>query len=143
MAAPDNQLILIYNADSTILGKLSYGYRKLTASKSEDPPCAACSITNGPGLSLTETSQWTTTKQTLQEQGWQVIQDHRDEVETSVKDWIQEHSLRYPLLLARQNSQIELVADAQELAACGGDSTQLLSLLDKKHISTRSSSSQL
>ena len=33
------QIIIIYNADSTVRGKLSYAYKKLSSSGSEEPIC--------------------------------------------------------------------------------------------------------
>ena len=39
------QIIIIYNADSTVRGKLNYAYKKLSSSSSEEPVCGACEIT--------------------------------------------------------------------------------------------------
>jgi hypothetical protein len=39
------QIIIIYNADSTIRGKLNYAYKKLSSSSTEEPVCGACEIT--------------------------------------------------------------------------------------------------
>ena len=45
-------LYILYNANSTIWGKLQYSYRHITA-PAEKPACAACDITNG-GLRVRE-----------------------------------------------------------------------------------------
>ena len=67
------QLLIIYNADASLRGKLNYAIRKLSASSSETPACAACDITHG-GLSLKESPGWTSVKQSIEAQGWQVVQ---------------------------------------------------------------------
>ena len=49
-------LYVLYNAEASWMGKLNYGFRKLTAPK-DKPACAACDITHG-GLHLNETAEW-------------------------------------------------------------------------------------
>lgn len=85
MSAPT--IYILYNADASIMGKLSYGYKKLTNKDQDKPTCAACDITHG-GLSLDETSQWKTAKAELVESGAvrQVKQFHRDELDAEVRD---------------------------------------------------------
>ena len=84
MAAPT--LYILYNADASVMGKLSYGYKKLTNKDKDKPTCAACDITHG-GLSLDETSQWKAAKKELVESG--VVKDvkqfHRDELDQEVR----------------------------------------------------------
>lgn len=70
-------LYILYNASSTLLGKLNYTYRKLTAPKCA-PACAACDITHG-GLHLDETAAWKEAKAEMGN-GVEVKQLHRDEV---------------------------------------------------------------
>ncbi len=72
-------LYILYNADASILGKLHYGYRKLTAPK-DKPACAACDITHG-GLHLDETAAWKEAKTEIIKGGdVEVKQMHRDEM---------------------------------------------------------------
>lgn len=131
--ATSQDIIVIYNADSSIRGKITYAYRKLSSSSAKNPACAACDITHG-GLSLSEVPGWKKTKTALQDQGWTVLQWHRDEVETSVKQWTQDQGLRYPLVISRQNDNLQLVADSSELTTCAGDATKLLDLLKDKSV---------
>ena len=83
-AAPT--LYILYNADASVMGKLSYGYKKLTNKDQDKPTCAACDITHG-GLSLDETPQWKAAKKDLVESGAakDVKQFHRDELDQEVR----------------------------------------------------------
>lgn len=67
------------------MGKLSYGYRKLTNKDKDKPTCAACDITHG-GLHLDETAQWKAAKAEIVESGVVkgVKQFHRDELDAEV-----------------------------------------------------------
>lgn len=136
MATP-SQLLIIYNADSTIKGKLQYAYRKLSSSSEQDPACAACDITHG-GLSLKEVPGWTKTKSEIENQGIKVLQWHRDEVESDVKNWIREQAVSYPVALTRSNDKgaqgLKVVADSTELASCAGDATKLVDVLQQKGV---------
>ena len=71
-------IYIIYNAKGSFSGKLNYAYRKLTTPASS---CAACELTHG-GLRLTETSEWTTTKEQI---GAAVRQLHLDEIDPEVR----------------------------------------------------------
>ena len=83
MSAPT--LYILYNADASVMGKLSYGYRKLTNKDKDSPTCAACDITHG-GLHLDETAQWKAAKAEIVKSG--VVKDvkqlHRDELDSEV-----------------------------------------------------------
>lgn len=83
MAPPT--LYILYNADASVMGKLSYSYRKLTSKDPDKPACAACDITHG-GLHLDETSQWKTAKAEIVGSGAvkEVKQLHRDELDKEV-----------------------------------------------------------
>ena len=83
MAAP--MLFILYNADASVMGKLSYGYKKLTNRDKDNPTCAACDITHG-GLSLDETSHWKAAKADLVDSGAvkEIKQLHRDELDPEV-----------------------------------------------------------
>ena len=78
-------LYILYNADGSIMGKLSYGYRKITNKDKENPTCAACDITHG-GLRLDETPQWKAAKAEIVKSGAvkDVTQFHRDELDEEV-----------------------------------------------------------
>ena len=72
-------LYVLYNANGTAFGKLTYGYKKLTSS-SNKPVCAACELTHG-GLRLDENEAWKLAKtQVEKEGGLEVKQLHRDEL---------------------------------------------------------------
>ena len=58
--AKDTRIFVLYNAKASLLGKLSYGYKKLCA-PADDSPCAACDLTHG-GLKLQESEEWKGTK---------------------------------------------------------------------------------
>lgn len=74
---------ILYNANASVAGKLSYVYRKITAPAGQSP-CAACDLTHG-GLNLTETAQWTETKKKI---GADVQQLHKDETDQEVGAFI-------------------------------------------------------
>ncbi len=66
------------------MGKLSYGYKKLTSQSKDGPICAACDITHG-GLHLDETAGWKEAKQQIaKEGGLEIKQLHRDELDDKV-----------------------------------------------------------
>lgn len=73
-------LYILYNADASLLGKLTYSYRKLTAPK-DQPACAACDITHG-GLHLDETAEWRDAKVEIAREAEDVAlrQLHRDQM---------------------------------------------------------------
>ncbi|TKA33373.1 hypothetical protein B0A50_00926 [Salinomyces thailandicus] len=128
-------LIIIYNADSTIRGKLQYAYRKLSSS-SPDPACAACDITHG-GLSLSEVPGWKNAKSDIEARGWKVIQWHRDEIEPEIKSWIQKEKIRYPTVLVKGQTDVtdtRQVMDSAELAECAGDAMKMVETLKKKAV---------
>lgn len=66
------------------MGKLNYGYRKLTAPK-DQPACAACDITHG-GMHFDETAAWKEAKAKMaQGSHAQMHQLHRDEMGADVR----------------------------------------------------------
>jgi hypothetical protein len=77
-------LYVLYNADASVLGKLRYGYRKITCPKDAESECAACDITHG-GLSLKETDAWVNAKKEIESSSeTSVVQWHRDELSSQV-----------------------------------------------------------
>lgn len=106
------------------MGKLSYGYRKLTTKKDCTPACAACDITHG-GLHLDETAQWKEAKAEIVKSGvvGEVKQWHRDECDAETKGFLQEQGLQYPVVLAKDgDGGLRCVMNREELVAFGGDS---------------------
>ena len=74
-----NTLYIIFNANASVMGKLSYGYRKLTSPK-DRPACAACDITNG-GLHLEQSAAWKEAKAEIGREGEVEVRElHRDEL---------------------------------------------------------------
>lgn len=130
MVTPSD-LIVIYNANGTALGKLTYAWNKIKSSSKDEPACAACDITHG-GLSLNEVPGWKVVKDEIERNGTRVVQWHRDEVDDVVREWVKANDVRYPVVLRRTSDKIELVADSGELAGCAGDANKLLDLLKKK-----------
>ncbi|KAL8764543.1 MAG: hypothetical protein Q9209_007974 [Squamulea sp. 1 TL-2023] len=121
MSAPT--LYILYNADASIMGKLSYGYRKLTSRDPNKPACAACDITHG-GLHLDETSQWKSAKAELVGSGAvkDVRQLHRDELDAEVRGFVQAQGLGYPMVLAKgEGGGLRCVVSSEELAGFKGD----------------------
>ncbi|KAL8885703.1 MAG: hypothetical protein Q9205_007678 [Flavoplaca limonia] len=116
-------LYILYNADASVMGKLSYGYKKLTNKDKDKPTCAACDITHG-GLSLDETPQWKAAKKDLVESGAvkDVKQFHRDELDQETKEFVQSQGLHFPMVLAQnEGSGLRSVMSSEELATFKGD----------------------
>jgi hypothetical protein len=78
-SAKTTKIFVLYNAKASLLGKLSYGYKKLCA-PADDSPCAACDLTHG-GLKLQESDEWKATKQKIPAT---VEQRHIDELTPEV-----------------------------------------------------------
>lgn len=154
---PHRTLYILYNANSTLLGKLHYGYRKLRPSNTHsNPACAACDITHG-GLTLSESPKWLESKEEIERAGnLKVMQLHRDEVgglrggdgDGGLGAWIKERSIRWPaVVLGRRKdaagesegmesgSEIfELVVEKEELISCGGKPEELVKMLRGKGV---------
>ena len=75
-------LYILYNANGTAFGKLSYGYKKLTSSANK-PVCSACEMTHG-GLRLDENEAWKKAKAQIEDGGIEVKQLHKDELGAEV-----------------------------------------------------------
>lgn len=82
--ANSTRIFVLYNAKASLLGKLSYGYRKLCA-PADDSPCAACDLTHG-GLKLQESEEWKATKAKIPAT---VEQRHIDELTSEVRNVIE------------------------------------------------------
>ncbi|KAL9130775.1 MAG: hypothetical protein Q9217_001123 [Psora testacea] len=116
------------------MGKLNYGYRKITASK-DKPACAACDITHG-GLHLDETVEWKKVKEEIASSGnVELKQLHRDEMGPEIKQFVEAKGLRYPMVLASdQGTDYRLVLNNDELTACGGNAQQFVQKLRDKGV---------
>ncbi|KAF2678474.1 hypothetical protein K458DRAFT_491279 [Lentithecium fluviatile CBS 122367] len=128
-------LYILYNADASVMGKLKYGYRKICKSSEENPACAACDITHG-GLSLQETPAWMNAKKQIEaESGSKVVQWHRDELSSEMKEFVTSKQVRYPAVVAgKDGGGFEVVMDSSELAACKGDAQKMIEGLREKGI---------
>ncbi|KAI4113248.1 MAG: hypothetical protein LQ345_005732 [Seirophora villosa] len=111
------------------MGKLSYGYRKLTAKDPDNKPaCAACDITHG-GLHLEETAQWKAAKAEVVRSGAvaDVKQFHRDELDG------ESQGLHFPMVLAKgEGSGLRSVMSSEELATFKGDPQAFMQKLRQK-----------
>ncbi|KAJ2901740.1 hypothetical protein MKZ38_001412 [Zalerion maritima] len=130
-------LYILYNADASVLGKLKYGYRKISCPKDAPPECAACDITHG-GLSLKETPAWLEARRQLEgpeEKGVRVVQWHRDEMSSELKSWFESGKLSYPAAVHEtEPGQFSLVASKEELAECKGDAQNFVGIMRKKEV---------
>ena len=66
-------IYILYNAKASILGKLDYARRKLSAPE-DASPCAACDLTHG-GLRLNESALWKDAKRSINARFEQLHQD--------------------------------------------------------------------
>jgi hypothetical protein len=91
-------LYIVYNATSTVLGKVNYAYHKKTCpDPSSNPACAACELTHGPSLSLTESSQWKTTKAHIKQANIAEVQ--KDELLAPLAQWMEREQLSTPAVI--------------------------------------------
>jgi hypothetical protein len=119
-------IYIIYNANGTFGGKLSYAYRKLT---SPEPACAACDLTHG-GLRLTETAQWTATKKQI---GANVQQLHRDELPQNIIDFASANDIKYPAVLGKSaDGELQLLLTGTDLVGIKGNHEEFLKVLKEK-----------
>ncbi|KAI4125090.1 MAG: hypothetical protein LQ338_004460 [Usnochroma carphineum] len=129
-------LYILYNADASIMGKLNYGYRKLTAAK-DQPACAACDITHG-GLRLDETKEWKAIKQTIANEGVEIKQLHRDELSDELKKFVTDNELKYPVVLSGDgSSDLRVAIGSEELGACKGDAEAFIGKLRERGVLKR------
>ena len=122
-------LYIIYNASSTLLGKLNYVYRKQTCpDPSTNPACAACELTHGPSLSLRESSEWKTTKAHIKQAN--IAQVHTDERPASLAQWMDRERVSAPAVVVEtQPSDFRMLVSSEELAQVSHDHREFLTLL--------------
>ncbi|RAR11994.1 cholesterol 25-hydroxylase-like protein [Stemphylium lycopersici] len=129
---PAATLYVLYNADASVLGKLKYGYRKLSNSSADNPACAACDITHG-GLSLSETPGWKDAKKQIEAgSGCQVVQWHKDELSSEMKEFVSANNVKYPAVVAKGDGGLEVAVTSSELATFKGDAAMLVKKLQEK-----------
>jgi hypothetical protein len=103
-------IYIIYNAKSTLLGKLNYVYRKASCpDPATNPACAACELTHGPSLSLSETQEWKQTKSRISNAN--VVQVHLDERPSSLFQWMKKHGVDTPAVIVESTSGSNSVSD--------------------------------
>lgn len=81
MAAPTKhqKIYIIYSNSTSVLGKLAYGIRRMSAS-SIDTPCAALELTHG-GVHADEKPEWAVAKKTIPVE---IQQLHQNEIPADV-----------------------------------------------------------
>jgi hypothetical protein len=96
----DPTIYIIYNAKSTLLGKINYVYRKTTCpDPAINPACAACELTHGPSLSLSESSRWKQTKACISNAN--IAQIHLDERPGPLFQWMKQHAISTPAVIIK------------------------------------------
>ena len=142
MSATSTIIYILYNANGSIVGKVKYGYEKLTCDKNGPSPCAACDLTHG-GLKLSESEEWKRIEQKIPAK---VIKLHLDELEPEVsspsspwlmtpsnwhqlRDYIKTHGLSTPVILGRSNGPLRALLLSDELEKLKKDHEGFLSML--------------
>lgn len=125
-------LYIIYNAKSTLLGKLNYVYRKAKCpDPANSPACAACELTHGPSLSLSESATWKQTKERILH--CNIVQLHVDEMPESLRQWRQQEDLKTPLVVAEVSpAAYKVLLAAEDLAQVRSDHERFLQLLKSR-----------
>jgi hypothetical protein len=122
-------IFVLYNAKASILGKLTYGYRKI-CSNADQPACAACDLTHG-GLKLDESAEWKETKQKIPAQ---IKQLHQDELTPELSGFMKSQGLKFPVILGQQTPDSPLLPlmTADDLKTVSKDHSQFLKALEAK-----------
>lgn len=123
-------LYIVYNATSSLLGKINYTYRKKTCpDPSNNPACAACELTHGPSLSLTESSEWKTTKAHIKQAN--IAQVHKDELPATLAQWMEREQLSTPAVIVetQEPSEFKMLVSSEDLAGVRLDHCEFLALL--------------
>lgn len=139
-ASDARTLYIIYNARSTIYGKLQYVYRKATCpDPSSNPACAACELTHGPSLRLNESPQWIETKRRIHHV--KVVQVHQDEMPPLLRDWMKTGNVRAPAVVVEGgidgkegwgSSSFKVLLTAEDLARVRTNHEEFLALLGQR-----------
>ncbi|KAJ9096851.1 hypothetical protein QFC21_005124 [Naganishia friedmannii] len=106
-------LLVLYNASGTLLGHARYAYHHIRGTPSQS--CAACALTHGPTLSLSESEEWTSLKRKLENGEVKGIGDRKVEVRQLHKEDLTEET---------DGKQLETVFTKSELDGLAGDRKQ-------------------
>ncbi|KAG9237299.1 hypothetical protein BJ875DRAFT_481417 [Amylocarpus encephaloides] len=122
-------IYIIYNADSTAMGKIKYACTKIMSSAS-DSPCSACDLTHN-GLHLNETAEWSVAKKRIG--GAEVQQLHRDELSVELKQFIDLEKVKLPVVLGKESMEgtLKVLMTKEELGLCSKDHEKFLASLQK------------
>ncbi|KAI1829195.1 hypothetical protein DTO027I6_9908 [Penicillium roqueforti] len=135
----DPTIYIVYNAKSTLLGKVNYVYRKKTCpDPAINPACAACELTHGPSLSLSESSQWKQTKACIGNAN--LVQIHLDERPGPLFEWMKEHALSPPAVIIKpvirsgrgESENFKVLLTAEDLAHVRNDHGEFLGMLKSR-----------
>ena len=122
MDNPIVELIGIYDADSTLRGEISYWI----GARLGRSHCSLCDITHG---LFTPNKQWT---QCASELSVPFLTFHRNDAPADVLNAAQG---KFPVVLARTSSSLEIVVSREELDALEGSPERLAQLLHQITIS--------
>lgn len=126
-------LYIIYNANSTLFGKADYVYRKLTnRDPHSHPACAACELTHGPSLSLTESPEWAAVKTRIRHAT--VAQVHTDERPAALRQWMERAGVETPAVVveAVEPECFQVLLTSEDLARVRRDYGRFLEVLAER-----------
>lgn len=132
-------IYIVYNAKSTLLGKVNYVYRKTTCpDPTTNPACAACELTHGPSLSLSESSQWKQTKACISNAD--IVQIHLDERPGPLFQWMKQHAISAPALIIKlvvssdqeEDGTFRILLTAEDLSHVRNDHGEFLRMLKSR-----------
>lgn len=135
----DPTVYIVYNAKSTLLGKVNYVYRKATCpNPATNPACAACELTHGPSLSLSESSQWKETKACISNAN--IVQIHLDERPGPLFQWMKKHAISTPAVIVKPvissnkegSESFKVLLTAEDLSHARKDHREFLRMLKSR-----------
>lgn len=84
---------------------------------------------------MSESPKWVEAKKEIEDSGIKVVQWHRDEISTTVEEYVKTNGIRYPaVLLGEGDASFSSIMTNQDLNACAGDPKALVEELQKKEI---------
>lgn len=144
MTSDDEQptIYVVYNAKGTLLGKVDYVYRKATCPNQDSTPaCAACELTHGPSLRLTETTEWAATKARIHHAT--IKQVHTDERPAVLARWMNKNGVSTPAVIVdvvpaaaatddHKSERFQVLLTAEDLSQVRRNHAQFLQLLEHR-----------
>ncbi|KMU92400.1 hypothetical protein CIHG_10221 [Coccidioides immitis H538.4] len=131
---PSTTLYIIYNAKSSLLGKINYVYRKSTCpDPATKPACAACELTHGVSLRLAESAEWKATKARILHAT--IMQLHTDELPPALADWIRQAKVQTPAVVVQPDvasTDFQVLLMSEDLARVRLDHGAFLRLLQSR-----------